>query len=168
MQQIKSETTDAVTRNAKKQFVDERWDIADAMREKAEASGAAQGPGAGLPRAGACHQRRDVDGTGQAARERARDQKAKASSEMRERKKQIKEQALQDDRPPSRPRPPSMTRSTVSSSCLMMRSSQWRRKRRVVAPQALLQLPHSLSPHRAARDHAVGTRDVERRGAAGS
>lgn len=98
VQQIKSETTDAVTRNAKKQFVDERWDIADAMREKAEAWRAQRKAQelAYLEQALAINAATSM-APAKAARERARDQKAKASSEMRERKKQIKEQALQDD-----------------------------------------------------------------------
>jgi len=96
--QVRSETTDAVTRNAKKQYVDERWDVADAMREKAEAWRAQRKAQelAYLEQALAINASTSM-APAKAAREKARDTKAKASQELRERKKQIKDQALQDD-----------------------------------------------------------------------
>ena len=98
MQQIKSETTDTVTRNAKKQYVDERWDLADSMREKAEqwrAQRKAQEL-AYLEQALAINASTSM-APAKAARERAQDTRQKASTEQRERKKQLKDQSLSDD-----------------------------------------------------------------------
>ena len=96
--QVRAETTDTVTRNAKKAYVDERWDIADSMREKAEqwrAQRKAQEL-AYLEQALAINAATSM-APAKAARDKARETRAKASTEQRDRKKQLKDQAVADD-----------------------------------------------------------------------
>lgn len=98
VQRVREETTDTVTRNAKKSYVDERWDIADAMREKAEVCRAQRKAQelAYLEAALAINASTSME-PAKNAREKARETRAKASEQQRQRKKQIKEQAVADD-----------------------------------------------------------------------
>ena len=97
VERVRAETTDTVTRNAKKSYVDERWDTADAMREKAEAWRAQRKAQelAYLESALAINASTSLE-PAKAARAKAQEMKARASSLMRERKKQIKDQAVAD------------------------------------------------------------------------
>ena len=98
VQRVKEETTDTVTRNAKKGYVDERWDVADSMREQSEkwrAQRKAQEL-AYLEQALAINAATSM-GPAKAARDAARTARIKASQAERERKAQIKAQALADD-----------------------------------------------------------------------
>jgi hypothetical protein len=96
--QVRGETTDAITRNAKKAYVDERWDLADAMREKAESWRAQRKAQelAYLEAALAINAQTSM-APAKASREKAKSIKQRASFEQRERKKALKEQALSDD-----------------------------------------------------------------------
>ena len=96
--QVRAETSDANTRNAKKLYVDERWDVADSMREKAEqcrAQRKAQELGY-LEQALAINAATSLT-PAKEARTRMKEKKAQAAFEQRERKKALKDQAVQDD-----------------------------------------------------------------------
>jgi len=98
VERVRAETTDTVTRNAKKAYVDERWDVADGMREKAEqwrAQRKAQEL-AYLEQALAINAATSIE-PAKAAREREKERRNKASTEQRDRKKQLKQQAVADD-----------------------------------------------------------------------
>ena len=96
--QIKAETSDSLTRNAKKIYVDERWDVADAMREQAESWRAQRKAQelAYLEQALAINAATSLT-PAKEARNREKERKAKASFELRERKKALKDQASADD-----------------------------------------------------------------------
>ena len=98
VERVRSETTDTVTRNAKKAYVDERWDIADTMREKAETFRAARKAQelAYLESALAINAATSME-PAKAARAKAQESKLKASTLARERKKALKDQAVADD-----------------------------------------------------------------------
>jgi len=98
VERVRAETTDTVTRNAKKGYVDERWDVADGMREKAEqwrAQRKAQEL-AYLEAALAINAATSME-PAKAAREQAKDKRAMASAEQRARRDQLKTQAVADD-----------------------------------------------------------------------
>ena len=98
VERVRSETTDVVTRNAKKSYVDERWDLADAMREQTEAWRAQRKAQelAYLETALAINAATSME-PAKEARSKAQASKAKASGLERDRKKAMKEQAMADD-----------------------------------------------------------------------
>jgi len=98
VERVRAETTDTVTRNAKKAYVDERWDMADGMREKAEQwrSQRKAQELAYLEQALAINAATSIE-PAKAAREREKERRNKASTEQRDRKKQLKQQAVADD-----------------------------------------------------------------------
>jgi len=98
VERIKSETTDTVTRNAKKAFVDERWDTADAMREQIEGWRAQRKAQelAYLESALAINAATSLEPAKQ-SREKSKQMKANSSAQMRDRKKQLREQSVADD-----------------------------------------------------------------------
>lgn len=98
VERIRAETTDNITRNAKKATVDERWDLADQMREKAEAMRAQRKAQelAYLEAALAINAATSME-PAKAARDKAKDTRAKASKEQRDRKLQLKQQSVADD-----------------------------------------------------------------------
>jgi len=98
VERVRSETTDTVTRNAKKAYVDERWDIADAMREQIEGWRAQRKAQelAYLESALAINAATTMEPAKQ-AREKAKEKKGKVSEQMRERRKAMQSQAVTDD-----------------------------------------------------------------------
>ena len=94
---VRAETTDTVTRNAKKSYVDERWDMADAMREKAEAWRAQRKAQelAYLEAALAINAATSME-PAKAARAEAQTKRQTASALLRDRKKTVREQASAD------------------------------------------------------------------------
>jgi len=98
VERVRAETTDTVTRNAKKAYVDERWDTADAMREQMETWRAQRKAQelAYLESALAVNAATSMEPAKQ-AREKARETRAKSSSEQRSRKKAMNDQAVADD-----------------------------------------------------------------------
>ena len=97
VERIKSETTDTVTRNAKKGYVDERWDVADTMREQMETWRAQRKAQelAYLESALAINAATSME-PAREAKEKARATKLAATAQLRERKKIIKEQQATD------------------------------------------------------------------------
>jgi len=97
VEKIKSETTDAVTRAAKKAFVDERWDIADNQREKSEAwrKQRKEQELQYLEAALAINAATSLD-PAKAARQRDKDERSEAATALRTKTKTLKEQAEKD------------------------------------------------------------------------
>jgi len=98
VERVRSETTDTVTRNAKKAYVDERWDVADAMREQIEGWRAQRKAQelAYLESALAINAATTME-PAKDSRTKSQEKKAKTSEQQRERRKAMQNQAVIDD-----------------------------------------------------------------------
>ena len=97
VEKIRGETTDNVTRAAKKAFVDERWDVADAQREQSEVMRKQRKEHElhYLESALAINAATSLE-PAKASRARAQEEKANAAKALREKKATLKEQAAKD------------------------------------------------------------------------
>jgi len=97
VEKIKSETTDAVTRAAKKAFVDDRWDMADNQRERSEAwrKQRKEQELQYLESALAINAATSLE-PAKAARQRDKDERSEAATALRNKTKTLQEQADKD------------------------------------------------------------------------
>ena len=97
VEKIRNETTDNVTRAAKKAFVDERWDVADGQREQSELYRKMRKEQElhYLEHALALNSAISLEPAKQ-ARQRSSEEKAVAAKALREKKQTLKEQAEKD------------------------------------------------------------------------
>jgi len=97
VEKIKAETTDNVTRAAKKAFVDERWDIADGQRELSEAwrKQRKEQELQYLESALAINAATSLDPS-KASRKKSQEERAESAAALRSKSKMLKEQAAKD------------------------------------------------------------------------
>ena len=97
VEKIRAETTDNVTRAAKKAYVDERWDVADGQREQSEAwrKQRKEQELQYLESALAINAATSMD-PAKASRKKAADERAEAAAALRTKSKMLKDQAEKD------------------------------------------------------------------------